>query len=139
MPENAENERYFTVSIGDLIGGRLDPMSYNVKNMALQRMIQDSPFAKLQLKDLIIHSVAGDWGIDETEIVNGVYSKCLVIRSTEFDNKYNLNLDNSRVKFRNIKTEKLNKIDLQVEDLLIEKSGGSPDQPVGRIATLTKI
>jgi restriction endonuclease S subunit len=138
LPENTGNERYFEVSIQDLIGGRLDPMPYNVKCKTLRRMIQNSHLAKLRLKDIIIHSIAGDWGVDETEILNEECSKCLVIRSTEFDNKYNLNLDNSRVKFRYIKTDKLNKIEMKPDDLLIEKSGGSPDQPVGRIAILTE-
>jgi len=134
---NVEKERYFEVSIFDLIGERLDPISYNVKYKSLQKMIQNSPISKFRLKELIIQSVAGDWGLDEVEKVNKEYTKCLVIRSTEFDNKYNLNLDNSRVKYRNIKTNKLNKIDIRAKDLLIEKSGGSPDQPVGRIAILT--
>jgi type I restriction enzyme, S subunit len=66
------------------------------------------------------------------------YSKCLVIRATEFDNLYNLKLENNRVKFRLIKNEKLKKLDILPNDLLIEKSGGSPDQPVGRIALLTE-
>jgi len=137
LPQNVENEHYFEMNILDLIGGRLDPISYNVKYKSLQKMIQDSPISKFRLKELITQSVAGDWGDDETVAFNNNYTKCLVIRSTEFDNNYNLNLDNSRVKYRNIKTDKLNKIDIQVNDLLIEKSGGSPDQPVGRIAILT--
>lgn len=53
------------------------------------------------------------------------------------DNKYNLNLDNSRKKYRQIKTDKLNKMDVCSGDILIEKSGGSPDQPVGRVAYIT--
>jgi type I restriction enzyme S subunit len=138
MPENVSNERYFKVNVMDLIGRRLDPISYNAKSKSLQKMITNSSLLKTPLKEMIIQSVSGDWGIDETEIVDESYTKCLVIRSTEFDSQYNLNLDNSRIKYRNIKTDKLKKIDVQPNDLLIEKSGGSPDQPVGRIAVLTK-
>ena len=49
-----------------------------------------------------------------------------------------MNLYNSRVKYRLIKKSILSKIDLKENDLLIEKSGGSPDQPVGRIAIITQ-
>jgi restriction endonuclease S subunit len=138
LPENSANERFFEVSISELVGNRLDPSPYNTKFKSLQEMISISSLAKVCLKDIITHSVAGDWGVDEGELAGENYTKCLVIRSTEFDNKYNLKLDNSRVKYRNIKTDKLNKMDIQPSDLLIEKSGGSPDQPVGRIAFLTE-
>lgn len=137
LPKNSRSKRYFEVNIQDLIGGRLDPLSYNAKYKSLRKMIQDSQVTKLHLKDIIIQSSAGDWGLDETEVVNEEYSKCLVIRSTEFENKHNLNIDNSRVKYRNIKTDKLCKMDIQTNDILIEKSGGSPAQPVGRVALLT--
>jgi restriction endonuclease S subunit len=62
----------------------------------------------------------------------------LVIRATEFDNLYNLKLENDRVRYRKIKKDKLKQLDIQPYDLLIEKSGGSPDQPVGRISLLTE-
>ena len=65
------------------------------------------------------------------------YEECLVIRATEFKNNGNLDLDNNRVKFRYINKDKLKKMDLQPFDLLIEKSGGSIDQPVGRVALIT--
>jgi restriction endonuclease S subunit len=137
LPENVSDERYFEVNIMELIGGRLDPRPYNTKSQALQKVIENNPLPKMRLGDLMIQSISGEWGIDEAETVNDDYMKCLVIRSTEFENQYNLNLDNSRVKYRNIKTDKLKKIDIQPNDLLIEKSGGSPDQSVGRVAFLT--
>ncbi len=49
-----------------------------------------------------------------------------------------MKLDNSRLKYRLIHNDKLAKIDIQENDLLIEKSGGSKDQPVGRISILRK-
>ena len=36
-----------------------------------------------------------------------------------------------------VKRDKLEKMDLQEGDILVEKSGGSEDQPVGRVALLT--
>ena len=62
----------------------------------------------------------------------------MVIRATEFDNTYNLRLDNTRVKYRWLENSKLSRMNIQANDLLIEKSGGSEDQPVGRIAILTE-
>lgn len=67
-----------------------------------------------------------------------IYSKCLVLRSTEFSLYHNIVVDNSKAKYRLISNRKLNSIDLQPNDLIIEKSGGSENQPVGRIAIITK-
>ena len=63
---------------------------------------------------------------------------CLTIRGTEFDNKFNLNLENNRTKFRKYKKASFSKIELDEKDILIEKSGGSEDQPVGRVAFVEK-
>ncbi len=130
------------VSLRDITGGRFDPMLYDKNTIALRKSIIDinpTRFKKVQLKNLVIRSITGDWGLDEEDLqVNKDYQKCLVIRATEFDNNFNLNIENSRVKYRMIKKEKLKKIDIKVNDLLIEKSGGSPDQPVGRIAIIDK-
>ena len=67
-----------------------------------------------------------------------IYSKCLVLRSTEFSLNHNIVVDNSKAKYRLISNRKLDSIDLQPNDLIIEKSGGSENQPVGRIAIITK-
>lgn len=135
--ESIEN-RIFIANFSEMVGSRLDPKLYDINTKKLKKAIINSKFPKIQLKQLIINSVAGDWGkdIDEDELNN--FIKCLVIRATEFDNKANLNLDNTRVKYRLINKDKLKRIDIKENDLLIEKSGGSPDQPVGRIAIITK-
>ncbi len=138
LPEkdNSLQNRIFKTSLSKVSGGRFDPKLYDNNTQALRSAISKSNFKTSKLKDFIIQSFAGDWGKDEKEKLGENYSKCLVIRATEFDNQYNLNLDNSRVKYRQINNDKLAKIDIQTNDLLIEKSGGSPDQPVGRIAIL---
>lgn len=130
--------RIFTTSYCKVSGGRFDPKLYDNNTQGIRNAVNETTFDKSLLKDLIIHSVAGDWGEDEKEDLGSKYKKCLVIRATEFDNLYNLKLDNSRVKYRLIKKDKLDRIDIQENDLLIEKSGGSPDQPVGRISILRK-
>jgi len=130
------------VRLKDISGSRFDPMLYDKNTIALKDAItniDENKFSAKPLKQFVIKSIAGDWGLDENDnIINDEFEKCLVIRATEFDNDYNLRLDNSRVKYRLIKKDKLERIDIQENDLLIEKSGGSPDQPVGRISFLTK-
>ena len=140
LPEkdNSLQNRIFTSSLSKVSGGRFDPKLYDNNTQALRTAISKSSSKTSKLKDFIIQSFAGDWGKDENEKSGDNYTKCLVIRATEFDNQYNLNLVNSRVKYRYIHNDKLTKIDIQTNDLLIEKSGGSPDQPVGRIAILRK-
>ena len=135
--------RLFLTNLSEVTGKRIDSKGYDIKTKLLKNSIDNidsKKFIILPLKSFIIQSIAGNWGIDENEEIeeNEKYQKCLVIRATEFDNQYNLNLDNSRVKYRLIKKNILSKIDLKENDLLIEKSGGSPDQPVGRIAIITQ-
>lgn len=142
LPEkdNSLQNRIFTTMFSEISGGRLDPKLYDTNTTRLKRSLyntDESTFIKSPLKKLIVQSISGDWGSEKVDDFDKQkYKKCLVIRATEFDNDYNLNLINPRIKFRLIKNEKLKKIDIQENDLLIEKSGGSPDQPVGRIAII---
>jgi type I restriction enzyme S subunit len=141
LPEkdNSLEARIFTTTFQKLSGKRFDPKLFDTHSQNLFASIEKSKFAKTPLKQLLVQSIAGDWGLDEdTEVNEEDYSKCLVIRATEFDNLYNLKLENDRVRYRLIKKDKLKKLDIQPNDLLIEKSGGSPDQPVGRISLLSK-
>ena len=130
--------KIFLTNFLEVTGGRYDPKLYDHNTKGLKRAIENGRFKNELLKNLITQSAAGDWGQDGNEVLGSDFIKSLVIRATEFDNQYNLRLDNSRVKYRWIHKDKLAKIDIQENDLLIEKSGGSPDQPVGRIAIVTK-
>jgi type I restriction enzyme S subunit len=140
LPKQSENtigNRIFKTGWQKVTGNRLDPKKYSYQSESLIACIENSKFRKVPLKSLVVHSVAGDWGLDEKEAVNQkLFTKCLVIRATEFDNNYNLNIENSRAKFRLISNTKLKKLDIKPQDFLLEKSGGSPDQPVGRISIL---
>lgn len=135
LPEVTEKKKVFFVCSDKVSGGRLDPKLYLPSTRGLIDCLFSTKYQYKPLKHLITHSVSGDWGIENFE--EG-FEECLVIRATEFDNRYNLRLENSRVKYRFIAKTKLKKLDIQPNDLLIEKSGGSIDQPVGRIAILTK-
>ena len=142
--ESSLQSRIFRTMYSEVSGGRIDPKLYDNTTIGLKNAIKNVDSAKfkaLPLKYFISQSFAGDWGFDENESAEldlDKYEKCLVIRATEFDNDFNLKLENSRVKYRLIKKVKLQKIDIQKNDLIIEKSGGSPDQPVGRIALITE-
>jgi len=75
------------------------------------------------LSELIAKPTSGEWGQDGDKIP--------VIRSTNFTMDGILDLSN--VKCRDIDDSKITKKKLQRGDILIEKSGGSLDQPVGRV------
>lgn len=136
---NTIQNRMFKTNWQKVTGSRFDPKKYSKQSESLIACIADSPFRKISLKSLLTHTVSGDWGLGENENPNETYfQKCLVIRATEFDNNFNLNIENSRAKYRFISKGKLKKLDIKEKDFLLEKSGGSPDQPVGRIAILEK-
>ncbi|WP_299457680.1 restriction endonuclease subunit S [uncultured Microscilla sp.] len=128
--------RIFTVPIRAVSGERFDPKRYDKNVKDLKRAIEGNRFDSTKLKTLIVSSRAGDWGKDDNTNLGNEYCRCLVVRATEFDNVYNLKLENNRVKHRLIQQKKLIDIDIRPNDLLIEKSGGSLDQPVGRVAIL---
>jgi type I restriction enzyme, S subunit len=141
MPEldNSLQSRMFKVNFSKVSGNRFDPKLYELNAQKLFAAVEKSPLPKVPLKSLLVQSVSGEWGLDENaEVSENQYEKCVVIRATEFDNDFNLNVENSRVKYRKVKRDKLNQLDVQENDLLLEKSGGSPDQPVGRIAIIDK-
>lgn len=139
LPEQNHSleNRMFITNFSKVSGGRFDPKLYDNNTQALIEAIDKGRYEKVALKDLVIHSAAGDWGKDENfNLPAKDYQKCLVIRATEFNNIYNLSIEGKRAKHRQIKKAKLQKLDMQPNDFLVEKSGGSPDQPVGRIALL---
>ena len=132
-------DRMFVVNFSEVSGGRLDSKLYSNEIKQLKQSLFTSSYEKQPLNYFIKSSCNGEWGKDETEEVDeSKNTKCLVIRATEFDNTYNLRLDNSRVKYRWVDNSKLSRMDILPNDLLIEKSGGSEDQPVGRVSMITE-
>lgn len=77
----------------------------------------------VKLNSLIEKPISGEWG-DEGDSVK-------VLRSTNFTNDGFLNL--SDVVTRNVTVKKIEQKQLRPGDTIIEKSGGSPVQPVGRV------
>lgn len=81
-----------------------------------------------KLKDLIQEVISGEWGEEVSDDSTGIN----VIRTTNFSNTGKLNLD-KEVAVRKIEADRIAKKHLIAGDTIIEKSGGSPDQPVGRV------
>ena len=138
LEENQDlSNRIFYIHATDMLGGRFDPRKYSLKYKQLLGAIESSPHDRVMLKEVVLNDVSGDWGLDDT-IEDPNLISCLTIRGTEFDNRFNLDLDNNRTKFRKYSKASFDKISLKEKDILVEKSGGSEDQPVGRVAFIEK-
>lgn len=110
---------------------RLDPKCYSAKFQNIRNAIDSSSYPKYRLRDLILGITGGDWGY-EPNIEQESYQKCLVLRATEISNKDNIEIKEDKAQYRQIEKKKLAAMDVEIGDIIIEKSGGSIDQPVGR-------
>lgn len=132
MPE-ISNKMFFTVYSDEIEGRRIDPKAYLEMPKEIIKTIRKSKYKSKKLSDIIAESIAGEWGEDPTFTDHtDDYVLVNVLRNTNFDNKFNLNFEN--VAQRLITKNKFKKVQLKKDDILIEKSGGSPIQPVGRVA-----
>jgi len=75
------------------------------------------------LREIVQKPITGEWGSEGDSIK--------VLRTTNFTNEGRL--DYSNVVLRNIDPKKVESKKLNRGDIIIEKSGGSPKQPVGRV------
>ncbi|HWQ88976.1 MAG TPA: restriction endonuclease subunit S [Desulfitobacteriaceae bacterium] len=83
-------------------------------------------WVEVKIRDIIESSMPGEWGLDGNP-EDGIP----VLRSTNFRN--NGTIDYSDIAYRKVKKEQLNKRLIERGTILIEKSGGSPSQPAGRV------
>lgn len=79
------------------------------------------------INEVIYKPITGEWGDTPTG-----ENDIKVIRTTNFTNSGQLNLTKGVVE-RSIKPSKVEQKKLKYGDIIIEKSGGSPKQPVGRV------
>lgn len=82
---------------------------------------------KIKLNDIVKVNQSGEWG---TELKEGEIGT-KVIRTADFNNDGSINYDN--VIFRNIQQKKIDEKKLIYGDIIIEKSGGTDKNPVGRV------
>jgi len=87
-------------------------------------------FDTFQLKSVLVKNDAGDWGSEPDDRAIGV------IRSTNFNNDGKLDLSN--IAYRTLSEKKFKEKKLFANDILIERSGGSETQPVGRVGFVTE-
>lgn len=78
---------------------------------------------RVVLKDIVEKPITGEWGNEGTSVN--------VLRTTNFTNEGFI--DYTKVVKRDIEQKKIDIKRLFKGDLIIEKSGGSPTQPVGRV------
>lgn len=109
--------------------------AYKKMNSAIDEMVK-SQFIEMfenkgydtkELRTLIVKSFPGEWGVDDND-----GSGVKVIRTTNITNEDKLEL--SEVVVRSIAQPKLDKKKLVKGDILLERSGGTKDYPVGRVA-----
>lgn len=65
------------------------------------------------------------------------FSKAIVIRNTNFSN--NGRVDHSKIAVLDVETKQLENRELQNQDIIVERSGGGPKQPVGRVVLFEKV
>lgn len=80
------------------------------------------------LRSLLANNLSGDWGDDEGEVMLNV------LRSTNFTDSGNLKLED--IAKRGFTRSKAGQIQVLPNDILVERSGGGPNQPVGRVAMI---
>jgi type I restriction enzyme S subunit len=81
-----------------------------------------------KLGEICEENISGDWGVEE-EKINSIL--CKIIRGTDFLSVQKGELSNLPERYIDI--DKFEKLKLNTGDILIEISGGSKDQPTGRI------
>ncbi|MGC7845713.1 restriction endonuclease subunit S [Desulforudis sp. 1088] len=87
----------------------------------------------VRIDDLVIDIVSGEWGSEKQ--IKG-YIPCYVIRGTDFPQASLGSLTGIPVRF--LSPKKLEKRNVFAGDVLVELSGGSKDQPTGRVLMITK-
>lgn len=51
------------VKFSEILGEKLNPLSYNIKTLALKELIASNSLNKKSINELLISSIAGDWGL----------------------------------------------------------------------------
>ncbi len=112
--------------------------SAEISNHKIFSRSEDLPegWVESPLKELIIHVLGGEWGIDDSEIIPFEMDRVNIIRGTDF--KFINDKNKLKTPTRIIKKTSLGKRRLISGDIILEISGGAPDQPVGRTLLIDK-
>ena len=135
LNKTSENRIYYS-SYKDIMGKRIDPKKYSLHVRNLETSIAASPYDKTKLSSLITEYCSGDWGIEDDGNLHENYIKCLTLRATEIGNRYNIDINPDKAKYRLIRYDIYKRMSIVENDIIVEKSGGSKDQPVGRVVII---
>ncbi len=80
----------------------------------------------IKLTSIIENPISGEWGCEDPDKIG-----LPILRTTNFTNEGNINYNN--IITRIVKKNNIKEKFLQFGDILLEKSGGSEQQPVGRV------
>ena len=89
------------------------------------------------LSETLLDHQSGEWGKDMKEFNPNLHEPMRIVRSTEFTKNCHL-LFETAVE-RAIPKKKVAKILLKEGDILVERSGGGPKQPVGRVVFVERL
>ncbi len=87
---------------------------------------------RVKLGEIIEKIITGEWGTEIKKDKNDIY----VIRTADFCNNGKINYD--KVVKRNITKKKIKEKSLVIGDIIVEKSGGTDKNPVGRVVLFEK-
>ncbi len=93
-------------------------------------------WAECELNDIVIFALGGDWGKDET-FEDEDFDLAYCIRGAEF--KHWSTDFGKTASLRKIKKNSIEKRKLIEGDIIVEISGGGPEQPVGRTEVITQV
>lgn len=82
IPTKDDSQKIYKVKLSDIIGAQFNPVIHNPNTIALKRIQHSNTLPKKHLSEIVVSSIAGDWGKDEAETADN-YTRCLVIRATE--------------------------------------------------------
>lgn len=87
---------------------------------------------KMKLGEIVENTISGEWGTEEKRDENDIF----VIRTADFCNDGRINYSN--IIKRNIAKRKIEEKSLKIGDIIVEKSGGTDKNPVGRVVLFDK-
>jgi restriction endonuclease S subunit len=96
-----------------------------------QEMFGDIDFPKKKISDLLADNFSGEWGEDDVDNLG-----TLVIKTNNFNNDGSI--DFTQLITRNIDAKRVERKRLKSGDILLERSGGTKDNPVGRVVYFDK-
>lgn len=94
-------------------------------------MFGSADFPKSKISDLLADNFSGEWGEDD---VDGTGTS--VIKTNNFNNDGSI--DFTQLVTRNIEAKRVERKRLKPGDILLERSGGTKDNPVGRVVYFNK-